>query len=412
MREPRLGERSAAPTLRPAFAGAQALASALLAHALPAAATAKGGKDGYRGIPAFVQVTSVEVTSDAEVNRALVCYRLSSALPAIELRADAAEQFPASRPAAATPPLGTPSTKSPGAPTPSAAPAATSSPAPPPLSRPAPAQRAHGKHRPAAAGARSVVLDSTYQRIEPARLTFFSSIPRFTGSGAPREVSLTSQRAKRLDYPAFERIDFCETTVFEKALGPAFIKALFESPFSIGDWTGTVTFRLDLVEESAIPRGPVRHALPAHGSDRACSRPGPPGSSQPAPRARPCRRRVLDVLSLSPAEHVVPVFGKNVSMAAEQLTIEAAAASNAALFMDSGMPPELVVSKSDAAVDEALLTTFGIQRPRPSGSEDCRRFLGALREAVVARRSSKRHPNGEAPRPGTQRAASPAGGPR
>jgi len=406
MRETRWGQRSPAPPPRPACVGMLgSLAGAVLAFAPPAAGMAK---DGYRGIPAFVQVTSVEVTSSAEVNRALVCYRLSSALPAVTLRADAAERFPASPPAAGAPHPAAPPAAAPGAATPPAA-APT---APPPAPGPAAAGRAYGKPRPAGAGDRSVIFDSTFQRVEPAQLTFFSSIPRFSASGAPRKVALTSRRATRLEYPGFERVDFCETTDFEKALGPAFIKALFESPFMVGDLTGTVAFRLELVEDRERPRrGPAHETRGFHGADRDCPR-ATPGRSGPAARARPCRRRVLDVLQLAPAEHVVPIFGKNADVAAEQLTIEAAAASNAALFLDSGMPPELVASEGDAALNDTLLTTYGIQRARPSGSRDCRRFLGALREAVVARRLSRPRPDGEGSRPGAERAASPAGGAR
>lgn len=397
MRERRRGQRSAAPPPRPAIVGALALASALLAFALPAAGM---GQAGYRGIPTFVQVTSVDVTSNAEVHLARVCYRLSSALPAIELRADAADLFPASRPAGSGSPA-----------RPSATRGATP-PASPPATRPGAAPPAHGKPGPPAAGVRSIMIDSTFQRIDPARLTFFSSIPRVSGSGAPRKVTLTSQRAKRLEYPELERVEFCETTEFEKALDPPFIKALFEAPFLLGDLTGTVAFRLELVEETEPPRGPKHAARGPHGADRVCSRPPPRGKSAPASRARSCRRRVVDALSLSPAEHVVPIFGKNASIAAERLTIEAAAASNAALFLDSGMPPELVVGESDAVLNDTLLTTFGIQRARPSSSGDCRRFLGALREAVVAQRSSRQRPAGERGRPAAERPAPPPGGPR
>jgi len=402
MSEPRTGQHGSAPSPWPVLAVLPGtLVGALLALAPPAAAM---GQDGYRGIPAFVQVTSVEISSLPEVNRALVCYRFSSGVPAIALKADAAERFPPSLPAAGGPPRGAPSTATP--------------PAPPAASRPAPApRREHGKHRPPAAGVRSVVFDSTFQRVEPGQLTFFSSIPRFSASGAPRQVSLTSRRIARLDEPGFERVDVCETTDFEKALGPGFITALFESPFMIGDLTGTVAFRLELVEETPLPRrGPGHDARRPHGMDRACSRSAPPGTSPaPAPHAtgRPCRRRSVDVLQLSPAQHVVPIFGKNADIAAEQLTIEAAAASNAALFMDSGMPPELVASEGDAALNDTLLTTFGVQRARPSGSQDCRRFLGVLRDAVVARRLSKQRSESKGrPQPDLERAALPTEGTR
>jgi hypothetical protein len=383
--------------------GALAFAAAQLAFVRPAWAT---GKDGYRGIPAFVQVTSVEVTSGAEVNRAVVCYRLSSAVPAITLRADAAERFAASRPpAGASPAVGSsPAAAGPGAPTGAAPPGPRATHGGPP--------HAQGKHRPHRAGVRSLVLDSTIERVEPAQLAFFSSIPRFSGSGAPRQVTLLSQRASRLEYPGFERLDFCEATEFEKALGPSFIKSLFESPFLLGDLTGTVTFRLELVEERERPRSPGHDARRSHGADRPCSRSGPPGRPGHAPHARACQRRVVDVLSLSPADHVVPVFGKNASITAEQLTIEAAAASNAALFMDSGMPPDLVAGEGDAALNDTLLATFGVRRDRPSGSGDCRRFLGVLREAAVTRRLSAPRPEGDGPRSGTERAGLPAGGAR
>jgi hypothetical protein len=377
MSEPRSGQRAAAPTLGPRFvASLLAFAGARLALA-PAAMAA--GAEGYRGIPAFVQVASIEVASSARANQARVCYRFSSTLPAITLKADAAERF-----ARSVAPAGAPSREAPSAPLAAAA--------PPPMAAAPSSRLERGRRRPARAGDLRVVFDSTFQRVEPAQLTFFSSIPRFSMSGAPRTVALASRRSEPLEYPAFEQVDFCETTEFEKALGPELIQALFESPFMIGDLTGTVAFRLELVEmTSGHPPAPGHDARPrwvARGCSGAAA-----GSQRPAPAQRAagrrCRERTLSVLSLSPAQHVVPVFGKNADLAAERLTIEAAAAANAALFMDSGMPRELVASEGDPGLNAALLATIGVVPARPSAGQDCHRFLGVLRDAVVARRASK-----------------------
>lgn len=272
----------------------------------------KSRAEGFRGLPVYVQVKSVDFTPEELTNIAHVCYEFRTTIPYIDeqyflyqqsggLFGNATYIDKAGNPVSGSQPKGI-----------------------------------EFEYTIYNRFSLYAYINADKYSLDTPEISYYSRFVRTGNNGKPRDIEKMSENVSfdALIYPEYEVVTYCEDIAFEKAYSEAYIRSFFENPFMIGHIMGWSRYRVSLLFS----------IFPSLNKD----------------------------VEFSPSEYVVPIFGMNADVADDYLIVQASHYMNSILFLTENLDIEHVNRLRDEYSDviDEFEAKYNINVPESLGIED------------------------------------------